>query len=291
MAKAAATPAKPAPAKATAAKPAAKPAPGKALVRPEPKSTTVGMPAELAQQFLQDAGQGLEKASAQDFALPFFYLLQKMSPQVDRHSEKFIEGAEDGQFLNTVTGELYSQLRVIPVDFEKVYIEWVPRDQGGGFVAQYRNKNEAEMNKREDTQIVDTANHFVLVQNNEGEWQPGIVSMTSTKLKASRKWLSQISMVQITGPNGRKVIAPSFSRMYDVMPEGPVTNEKGTFFVVKVVPVEGEDGWVSDPEVYDQAKSFRTQLQAGAVGADYTKSGDTVDADATVEEAEGEPTY
>lgn len=267
----------PAPAKTAPAKAGAKPAgkPGTAVAKAVPQSTAVGMPSELAEQFLQDAGQGLEKATSQDYALPFLYLLQKMSPQVDKDSEKYIDGAEAGMFLNTVTGELFDELLVVPVDFEKVFIEWIPRDQGGGFVAQYKNRNQAETDKREETQIVDTANHYVLFQDSNGDWQPGILSMTSTKLKASRNWLSKISMVQITGQGGRKVVAPSFSRKYLVQKEGPVKNEKGTFYVLKVASVEGEEGWV-DAETYDQAKGFRAQLTAGAVGADFSKAGETV---------------
>jgi hypothetical protein len=278
-------------AKATAAAPPKKPTPtakpaavlpkkpGSAVARVEPTSTAVGMPAELAQQFLQDSGQGLEKATAQDFALPFIHLLQKGSPQVDPDSEKYVEGAKAGMFINTVTNELYEALTVIPCDFEKVYNEWIPRDAGGGFVAMYRNKNDAEANKREDTQVVDTANHYVLHLNTQEEWQPAILSLTSTKLKASRNWLSKISMVQIAGPGGRKVIAPSFSRVYEIHKEGPVQNEKGTFYIIKVLPVEGEAGWVSDPAVYEQAKAFRTQLQAGVVGADFNRAqGDVEDA-------------
>jgi hypothetical protein len=281
-----ATPAKAAPAKVSPAKAVPAKTPGKAVTKATPQASAVGMPAEMSDLFLQHAGAGLEKATAADFALPFIYLLQKMSPQVDPDSEKFIDGAKVGMFLNTVTGQLYESLTVVPVDFEKVYIEWVPRDAGGGFVAQYRSKNEAEMNKREDTQIVDTANHYVLVQEEDGSWTPAILSMTSTKLKASRKWLSVISMVTINTAQGKRV-APSFSRMYEVVKEGPITNDKGTFYTVKVNSIEGEDGWVHDQELFDQALSFRAQLQAGAVGADYNKAGDTiVDGEVTDDGAE-----
>lgn len=280
-------------AKATATKTAPAKAPAtqsKAVAKVEAKSTALApIDDEMLSDLLQDAGAGLESATAADYALPFIYLLQKMSPQVDKDDAKYVEGAEPGKFINTVTQELYDELRVIPVHFEKVYIEWIPRDLGGGFVASYKTRQDADKNCEEGHQIVDTANHYVLVQGKDGEWTPAILSLTSTKLKASRNWVSKMGMVTIMGPNQKKVVAPTYSRFYDVLPDGPMKNDKGTYYVIKVDSVEGEDGWVKDPELRDQAKNFRASLQAGLKGADYNRSAEVVDAE--IEDAAGEPTY
>lgn len=287
--------------RSTTATPAKKPAPAPAApakgrsnvpAKIEPKSSAVGLPQSMANRFLQDANKGLERVTASDYALPFLYLLQKNSPQVDDGHPKYVEGAEPGMFLNTVTGELFERLIVIPVDFEKVFIEWIPRDAGGGFVAQYKDRNVAEESKREETQIVDTANHYVLVQSADGVWTPAILSMTSTKLKASRNWLSKMSMVNITAPDGRKVVPPTYARIYEVLPEGPVRNQKGTFYTIAPInPLEGEDGWVSDPEVYEQADNFFTQIRAGSRGADFSKMEATIVEEGGEEGEEGNPKF
>ena len=218
--------------------------------------------------FAENAGAGLGNATTQDFALPFIYLLQKMSPAVED-----VEGAEPGMFMNTVTQELFDELTVIPVEYEKVYNEWIPRDEGGGFVASHKTREDAENNRKDDdsTQIVDTANHYCLVKQADGTFTPAIISCTSTKLKASRQWLSRISQVMIDIPGKGKKQAPSFAKLYTVSSTGPLKNDKGTFYSIEIKPIEGADGWVNDPEVLNQALAFRASLQAGKKGADYSQ--------------------
>ncbi len=252
------------------------------------KSTAVAQVPDTMAVFAQHAGAGFENATMRDYALPFLYLLQSGSPQVKKKDATYVEGAEDGKFINTVTNEVFDELIVIPVDFEKVFNEWVPRDAGGGFVATYKDKGEAELNKREDTQIVDTANHYVLAQSEDGSWNQAILSLTSTKLKASRNWMSKMSQRMLTLDGGQKKAAPTFSSIYRVTAV-PAKNDKGSFYTVEVKVIEGPDGWVTDMDVVNQALEFRAGLQAGKVKTDYTKAGDVVDAEVTDEE--GKPTY
>jgi hypothetical protein len=270
-------------AKATATKTAAKTAikTGTAVAKVPVNSTAVDVPQELQDLFVQDAGAGLQNATTQDYALPFLYMLQSNSPQVDKAEDKYVEGAEAGMFMDTVTQELFDSLKVIPVEFEKVYNEWIPRDAGGGFIASYKSKNEAEQNKQDDTQIVDTANHYVLVEGNDGRWRPAILSCTSTKLKASRNWLSRISQVLINGARGRES-APSYARIYEAVAVS-AKNKKGKFFTLGINPIEGPEGWVRDIDLYNAAKDFAAQLKAGRKGADYNAGADEV-VDAEIED-------
>ncbi len=219
--------------------------------------------------FAEHAGAGLGNAQARDFALPFINLLQKMSPALDE-----VEGAEAGMFMNTVTHELSESIRVIPVDYEKVYNEWIPRDEGGGFIASHKTREDAETQRRADdsTQIIDTANHYVLTEQADGSWQPAILSCTSTKLKASRQWMSRISQVVADVPGKGKLPMPSFAKIYEVVSTGPHKNDKGTYYSLQVNPIEGEDGWVRDAEIVQQALGFAASLKAGTKGADFSKA-------------------
>jgi hypothetical protein len=252
----------------------------------EERNTALEIPQGMADMFAADAGGGLENTSPSDFALPFIYLLQDLSPQTKERNDKYVPGAKPGLFLNSVTGELYESLIVIPAEFEKVYNEWIPRDQGGGFVGSYKSREDAEKNQRENTQIVDTANHYVLVQGADGEWSPAILSLTSTKLGASRNWLSRIAQRMITTPHGRKP-APSFSGIYEVTSH-VTKNQKGEFFVIRINPLPGQEGWVTDPAVYEQAKDFRAQLKAGTKGADFNT---TVEAEVLDTDDDDEPRF
>ena len=257
-------------------------APGKAVVKEQAKVGTDIVPVDesLMSVFVENAGAGLGNAQASDFALPFIYLLQKLSPATDE-----IEGAEAGMFLNTVTRQVRDEVTIIPVDYNKCYNEWIPRDDGGGFIASHKSLAEAESNRQTGqnkkgngpkTQIVETANHYVLEQQDDGSWMPAILSMTSTKLKASRILMSRISQVVTNVPGKGQVQMPSFAKKYLVKPTGPHTNEKGTFYSIEVVPVEGEAGWVGEASIVQQAMSFATSLKAGKKGADFNKLNDEV---------------
>lgn len=80
-------------------------------------------------------GRGFENTTAADFSVPFLSVLQDGSPQVKENKEEYIEGAKPGMFFNTVTLELMSApVFFIPCYTEHMYVEWKPRDSGGGFV-------------------------------------------------------------------------------------------------------------------------------------------------------------
>jgi hypothetical protein len=251
-------------------------------VKQEAKSGGLVVPIDkdLMSVFAEHAGEGVGNAQATDYALPFIYLLQKLSPATDE-----IEGAEAGMFLNTVTRNVTEETTIIQVDYNKCYNEWIPRDDGGGFIASHKSLAEAEQNRQQGqnkkgngpkTQIVETANHYVLELQPDGTWMQAILSLTSTKLKASRTLMSRIAQVTTDIPGKGLVQMPSFAKKYLVKPTGPHENEKGKFYAIEIVPIEGEEGWVADPAVVQQAIAFARSLKAGAKGADFNKLNDEV---------------
>ena len=75
---------------------------------------------------LLSAGTGLEEAGADDYAIPFLRVLQSMSPQLKKSDGKYIQGAEEGMFFNTVTESIYDGtegVSIIPCAYKKKYIE------------------------------------------------------------------------------------------------------------------------------------------------------------------------
>ena len=120
---------------------------------------------------------------------------------------------------------------------------------------------------------VETANWYVLAESADGSWAPAIISMTSTKLKASRKWgtLTTIAANKYATKAGP---APIFAVMYTIT-SASETNEKGTFANYKI-----ESSGFASRELYLLARDFRKLIESGAVKADMTKSADaTTDAE------------
>ena len=83
-----------------------------------------------------DAGSGFEAVDRDSVAIPFLAVLQKGSPQCDEDDDAYIDGAKAGMFFNTATGQIFDGKKgvtLIPAYFERMYVEWAPRDSGGGF--------------------------------------------------------------------------------------------------------------------------------------------------------------
>ena len=57
-----------------------------------------------------DAQQGAQNISQEDLALPFLKILGQLSPEVNKRDGKYVEGAEPGKIINTVTNELYDSI-------------------------------------------------------------------------------------------------------------------------------------------------------------------------------------
>lgn len=234
------------------------------------------LPAELMGEFEADAGQGQENIGRDDVALPFLKLLQSLSPETSKRNEKYVDGAEAGMYLNTITGEIYDGeegVLIIPCHYHKVWNEWIPRDAGGGFVNSYEDEAEAMTHAEPGNDVVETASHYVLIESGDDQWMQAILPMTSSKLKTSRKLNSLTVMKKMEGPNG-KFTPPSFAFMYRLR-SVEKENDKGRFFV----PVIEDEAVVQDADVYRQAKAFRDVVIAGEAKVDYSK----------LEESDAEP--
>ncbi len=232
------------------------------------KTEAPQLPAEMLEEMQADASQGLEMAGRDDFAIPFIGLLQKMSPQIDKDDDQYIEDAEAGMLFNTVTREIFDGeegILVIPCHFEKVYNEFVPRATGGGWRGSYATQEEAQEAVTEGNEIIDTANHYILYSPDNGEtWTPALLSMTSTKLKVSRQWNAKMRMVNVPGKDGKKFIPATFAQIWAITSVGQ-ENAKGKFHNFSTEMT----GLVEDPAVYALAKGMRAAVTAGRGRVDY----------------------
>lgn len=240
-------------------------------VAKRPANTSL-LPDELAAAAAALGQVGLEDMTQSDRTTPFIGLIQGLSPEIDPSKPKYIEGATVGDIFNTVTREVYKSrdggIRVVPVVFQKLWTVWVPREAGGGFLGSYAD---AELTKPifvpgqaasydGPTQVVETAQHWCLVEGKDGAWAPAVISMKSTQLTTSRNWCTLMTLTS------QKYNAPVFFRVYRLTSVSK-QNEKGTFYNYKV-----EDDGFSSLELVKLATDFRAMVRGGLVQADYTKS-------------------
>ena len=162
---------------------------------------------------------GFEGADFESFATPFLRILQSNNPQVLEDTDNFIPDSKPGFFFNTVTNALYGRsVEVIPVRFERMFVEWRPNREG--FVAMHGVEEGlsisdpgkvfgSRIHKETENILQDTHTFYLLIAGRETDG-PIIFPLSSTGIRHSRKWMSMAKMLRL--PN-RKA-APLYSSIY-----------------------------------------------------------------------------
>ena len=222
--------------------------------------------------FEADANQGAQNISQADLALPFLKILGQLSPEVNKRDGKYVDGAEPGKIINTVTNKLYDSIDVIPCHYKRQYIEWQDRGQSTGapvaiheadsdIISQTVRGKDYKDRLTNGNYLDNTANHFVIYLNTIPT--SALISMKSTQLKVSRKWNSMMMGLKMQGKNGL-FTPPTYSHVYKLKTV-QMSNDKGTWFGWDVSKV----GPVTDKSVYDMAKNFAISVGKGEVEAKH----------------------
>ena len=229
--------------------------------------------ADLMDDLLEDAGEGAA-FGADEMQIPFVRLLQALSPQLNKKKPEYIDGASSGDAFNNVTGQYWDGeqgIVVIPCYQTTKYLEFTPRDMGGGFrgeihpqnpVLQQTTRSGSKELLPNGNELVKSDQHFCLIVGDDGDYQPAVVDMKSTQLKVSRRWKTQIAMQKMDTPDGRKITPPVFATMWRLR-SVEESNDQGSWsnWAVELV------GRVPDRNLYQEAKAFRQSVVAGEVKA------------------------
>lgn len=252
---------------------------------PLPSSTAVTQTSAM-DRIAANAGAGFEKVTRDDLAIPRFTILQSLSPQVNKRGDDYIDGAEAGMILNTVTGDLYDGekgVELVIVDFTRSDIEWIPRSAGGGFVKNHgAGSNILAQTKRDEKtganvlpgghEIVSTAEYFAFHITEEGWDEKIVVSLAKSDLAEARRLNTVASSYQVDVPNGSggtKKIRPAYYHRSYVFATVPKENDMGNWFGWKI-GIGRETLTMDDGEaLYDAASAFRQAVSSGkAKGVD-----------------------
>ena len=217
--------------------------------------------------FEADAGSGFEEVTSSDIQIPFIRIIQALSPQLKKTDPSFIEDASQGDIFNTVTKKVWSGdegVLVIPAYFQQKFLEFIPRNQGGGFVGELDPKSEEVSKAVRDqdsglellengNELVRTAQHYVKVVHEDGTLESAIVDMKKTQLKKSRQWNSIMLMQRHNGSS-----LPSFANVYRLksVEDG---NDKGSWHSWAV----NHERQVESLDSYKDAKSLHTSIKSG----------------------------
>jgi len=230
--------------------------------------------ADVMDDIFDMAGEGASYDSS-EMQIPFIRVLQALSPQLNKKKPEYIEGASSGDMYNTVTNQYWdgeAGITVVPCYQTTKYLMFTPREQGGGFLGeisatdpqlQRTVRSGAKELLPDGSELVKSDQHYCLVVEEDGSYQPAVVDMKSTQLKVSRRWKTQIAMQKIKHPKTGQLITPPLIATMWRLRTTEESNDQGSwsnYIVEKIDMVENRD-------LLMEAKAFRDSVMAGEVKA------------------------
>ena len=247
------------------------------------KKKETAVSTDVMDDILEFAGEGAAFDSS-EMQIPFVRILQAMSPQLKKREAEYIEGSEQGDMFNTVTKQHWTGedgITVIPCYQTTKYLEFTPRDQGGGFrgeiaatdpVLQRTERQGAKEMLPNGNELVKSDQHYCLVVEADGTYQPVVIDMKSSQLKVSRRWKTQIAMQKIKHPKTGAMITPPLFATQWKFTTVEESNDQGSWFNYQIEKV----GLLESRDLMLEAKSFRDSVAAGEVKAAPEEGSSTV---------------
>jgi len=175
--------------------------------------------------FLDDvAGQGYGNLSGDAFATPFIKLLQSNSTEVTSE----LPGAKPGVFFDVARNQvLGNTLKVIPIDFEILWLEW-EKDMGGlkGKYLPHSIPSVGDKFNRKNPEtgrdLVDSWLYYVLLEGRESEGV-AILSLPVSSIKYLKAWNTMNHHTKL--PSGKD--APFYSSVWELGPTEKERNDSG----------------------------------------------------------------
>lgn len=207
----------------------------------------------------EDEGVGVS-TDPEDNLVPLIYILQAQSPQCNKRSPEHIDGAEAGSIWlrNSIPPIVNGEEGILfqPCFASRDYVEWVPRDAGGGFVGRHdklpddakqisdpKNPSKVKWIRPGGTELVDTR---YVVGNvwRDGNPQPFVIPLTSSGHTFFKQWT--VTQNAMRAPNGKK---PAIYGVIYRLTTEQRTNASGTWF-----------GWKQEP---DHVCNTVAEMEAG----------------------------
>lgn len=245
--------------------------------------------------FGSEAGGGMENIERDEIRIPFLIVLQTNSPQCKPIEAGGIPGAAAGKIYNTSSGALYdgkTGIPFVPAKRDYNFIEYVPRDSGGGLVAIYDKHDpniEALRAKQGKFGKLKTSNGNEIVQTMYiygvfapgGSEFPAIIPFKSTQIGKYQRFVDRMNNEKYQQPDGSMRPAALWMHRWRLTTTYE-KNKKGEFYGwglrLDTLKPDGSEESIrncilkaSDP-LRQAAKAFNTSIDTGAAKADYSKA-------------------
>jgi hypothetical protein len=179
--------------------------------------------------------RGTEDMTRDDMQMPRLAIAQQMSPELQEDQPQYIDGLKMGEMFNSVTKEIIGKGPVLVAIVRRDpprWVEFVPRDQGGGVKDPNVPMNDprTQFGPNGEQPVATKFYDYVLMRVDKSDFEMVGLSLKSTGLKVARNWNTLIKMRN----------APLFRGVYriEVVKQ---ENAKGKFFNFSV----NNAGWTN----------------------------------------------
>lgn len=260
------------------------------------------LPTSIFEKVKEDVGKGVSTDQA-DNLVPIVAIAQPLTPQAMASNPKKIEGLEPGMiWLKNAPGDIQfipgeDGILVQPCFFDKDFVEWRTRDNGGGFIARWRaivkkpdpqdanktnlflvnydeknkevlgpqvtevrdpkNQNKIKWVLQNGNEVVETRYHIVRVFMDDGRRLAYTIPFASTGHTVSRGWMTQMNLARLPEEAGGGN-APSFAKLYR-MKLGYKTNAAGAWWQWTI----SDEGWIASVDDYEAGRNLFNAFEKG----------------------------
>lgn len=237
----------------------------------------------IATAYDEDAGGGFEGADNSDYLVPILDVLQAQSPEI---ASGTIEGAKPGDFIIRALGMTFDGKKgvvFVPCARQHKFVEWVPREKGGGVAGQYdpdepyvtKAKAGQEFGKiklENENDLVETFYVYAQLVNGD-EVITVSIPFTSTKINRYKGMMTKARAILVKLPDGRRISPPLWAHRFVMKTE--FIEKKGYKWHNVQINFDGKtaDDARIDPtsDLYQSARAISKLVESGIAKADTSK--------------------
>jgi hypothetical protein len=230
-----------------------------------------------------DSGAGFENQTQDDYQIPFLNQLQALSPEISGGKDEKLAGAEIGMFVNSVSKKLYGEVVLVPCMTKHTFVEWRPREQGGGFVAEHAIDSPivaeakaaaagdiTKLKTEKGNDLIDTFSIFAVLIDEPFAEQPDdmvVISFAKTKAKRYREIMTRLR----TCKDAKN--APIFAHQLRMTSTDEVNAAKQPYKNVKLTPAVENDVLKSmlppGNPILEAARALNESVKSGVAKANF----------------------
>ena len=266
---------------------------------------TVNLPTPII-DYGDDFGAGVDDIGRDEAGIPFLKILQAQSPQVIGPDGK-IDGAVAGLILNTGTEELLTDVTIVPALRQHVYVEWRPKNKGGGVITTYppgspmveaaiaenaraidagepSRKKQAKMKfgefyTPEGNELSETFYVYAVILEDDVPSGLVVVPFSSTGIKQyKKKFINRVRYCMVDDGTGHKRNPPMFAHRVTIS-TAQESNDDGTWsnYAIQFAVDNNVQESLMQPDHagYKAGREFREMIESGEAKADLSKAATT----------------